>query len=672
MKKRHIALALALAPMLALVSCDTTSSSSDPIGSGSEGTSQSNGEGETPVGGGEGFHVEEGIPDKKGDITEEAFLAFMAEVASAITGEEIPDPSLEDMPESFLPTLSKGGWTDALLEDIAPVLTSEGAVSLIQSVMMASSGMPVDPTMIPGMVGQAYDVLGELLPIVDEDQFAAILVAGFSTWTVSAGTSAPLFAFGLNYEIQEEVLEVAKEDPAALAFFEGVIERSDYGVDPSVYEGWNEETEELLWIGGRMVHGVLSAIIENFEKTELASLVDSILALTATTSGAAPSAEDVLALLHGAGKILLNCLPDGESLSLLFGKVGALPSMSRECFENEILVHGYWGGNVWNEDPLTGLPPLGGDFRTLLTFLGTMLENAELEHAEAILAFAEASTSTDPAAMEAMAGAMVSLSKLYVEALGLMGDKADEVAPALESVLSFALGQDSYETQSSSSGDSYEFQITKTTNALDKEALASLLDAIELMADLDMENPDPDLMLEISAAMEAASALATSESETYLLAYEESGPVGESYPAPTVTKAEETGETPVEHVLSGIDTSAPGQGLATITFEDIEFLFRYEVSDIDRKVSYLELRHENGYFSSDVSKTLAFSPDMGSIQEISYRTTDGVSVAVPVEDLIGFDLSVPEGIFILPLSEEGASQPSEYRAVPYVVLGEEA
>ena len=671
MKKRHIALALALAPMLALVSCDTTSSSSTGTGGGSDVSSSGPG-GETIVPAGEGFHVEAGIPDKKGDITEEAFLAFMAEVASAITGEEIPDPSLEDMPESFLPTLSKGGWTDALLEDIAPVLTSEGAVSLIQSVMMASSGMPVDPTMIPGMVGQAYDVLGELLPIVDEDQFAAILVAGFSTWNVSSSSSVPLLAFGLNYENQEEVLEVAKEDPAALAFFEGVIERSDYGVDPSLYQGWNEETEELLWMAGRTVYGVLSAIIENFEKTELAALVDSILALTATTSGVAPSAEDVLALLHGAGKILLNCLPDGESLSLLFGKVAALPSMSRECFENEILVHGYWGGNVWNEDPLTGLPPLGGDFRTLLTFLGTMLENAELEHAEAILAFAEASTSTDPAAMEAMTGAMVSLSKLYAEALGLMGDKADEVAPAIESVLSFALGQDSYETQSSSSGDSYEFQVTKTTSALDKEALASLLDAIELMADLDMENPDPDLMLEISAAMEAASALATSESETYLLAYEESGPVGESYPAPTVTKAEETGETPVEHVLSGIDTSAPGQGLATITFEDIEFLFRYEVSDIDRKVSYLEVWHENGYFSSDASQTLAFSPDMGSIQEISYRTTDGVSVAVPVEDLIGFDLSAPEGIFILPLSEEGASQPSEYRAVPYVVLAEEA
>lgn len=670
MKKRHIALALALAPMLALVSCDTTSSSTG-IGGGSDVSSSGSG-GETIVPAGEGFRVEAGIPDKKGDITEEAFLAFMAEVASAITGEEIPDPSLEDMPANFLPTLSKGGWTDALLEDIAPVLTSEGAVSLIQSVMMASSGMPVDPTMIPGMVGQAYDVLGELLPIVDEDQFAAILVAGFSTWTVSAGTSAPLFAFGLNYENQEEVLEVAKEDPAALAFFEGVIERSDYGVDPSVYHGWNEETEELLWMAGRTVYGVLSAIIENFEKTELAALVDSILALTATTSGAAPSAEDVLALLHGAGKILLNCLPDGESLSLLFGKVAALPSMSRECFENEVLVRDFWGGNVWNEDALTGLSPLGGDFRTLLTFLGTMLENAELEHAEAILAFAEASTSTDPAAMEAMTGAMVSLSKLYVEALGLMGDKADEVAPAIESVLSFALGQDSYETQSSSSGDSYEFQVTKTTSALDKEALASLLDAIELMADLDMENPDPDLMLEISAAMEAASALATSESETYLLAYEGSGPVGESYPAPTVTKVEETGETPVEHVLSGIDTSAPRQGLATITFEDIEFLFRYEVSDIDRKVSYLEVWHENGYFSSDVSKTLAFSPDMGSIQEISYRTTDGVSVAVPVEDLIGFDLSVPEGIFILPLSEEGASQPTEYRAVPYVVLSEEA
>ena len=670
MKKRHIALALALAPMLALVSCDTTSSSTG-TGGGSDVSSSGSG-GETIVPAGEGFHVEAGIPDKKGDITEEAFLAFMAEVASAITGEEVPDPSLDDMPESFLPTLSKGGWTDALLDEIAPVLTSEGAVSLIQSVMMASSGMPVDPTMIPGMVGQAYDVLGELLPLVDEDQFAAILVAGFSTWNVSSSSSAPLLAFGLNYENQEEVLEVAKEDPAALAFFEGVIERSDYGVDPSVYHGWNEETEELLWMAGRTVYGVLSAIIENFEKTELAALVDSILALTATTSGAAPSAEDVLALLHGAGKILLKCLPDGESLSLLFGKVAALPSLSRECFENEVLVRDFWGGNVWNEDPLTGLSPLGGDFRTLLTFLGTMLENAELEHAEAILAFAEASTSTDPAAMEAMTGAMVSLSKLYVEALGLMGDKADEVAPALESVLSFALGQSSYETQSSSSGDSYEFQVTKTTSALDKEALASLLDAIELMADLDMENPDPDLMLEISAAMEAASALATSESETYLLAYEESGPVGESYPAPTVKKVEEAGETPVEHVLSGIDTSAPRQGLATITFEDIEFLFRYEVSDIDRKVSYLEVWHENGYFSSDVSQTLAFSPDMGSIQEISYRTTDGVSVAVPVEDLIGFDLSVPEGIFILPLSEEGDSAPSEYRAVPYVVLSEEA
>ena len=123
MKKRHIALALALAPMLALVSCDTTSSSTG-TGGGSDVSSSGSG-GETIVPAGEGFHVEAGIPDKKGDITEEAFLAFMTEVASAITGEEIPDPSLEDMPANFLPTLSKGGWTDALLDEIAPVLTSE-------------------------------------------------------------------------------------------------------------------------------------------------------------------------------------------------------------------------------------------------------------------------------------------------------------------------------------------------------------------------------------------------------------------------------------------------------------------------------------------------------------------------------------------------------------------
>ncbi len=669
MKKRHIALALALAPMLALTSCDTSTSSTG-TGSQSDLTSQSSGENISPVG--EGFHVEEGIPDRNGDISEEAFLAFALEVGSAITGEEMPPEAIGEIPESLLPTLSKGGWTDALLEEVEPVLTSDGFLSLVQSIMMVAGGMPMDPTMIPGMVGQAYDVLGELLPLVDEDQFAALLVAGYSSFAVTSGSDPDVQAFGLNYQNKDEVLELAKEDPAALAFFEGVIDRSDYGVDPLTYEGHNEETEELLWIVGRAAHGLLSALLENFDKAELAELVLSILSLTGTLA-TAPTSEDVLAVLHGAGKILLRCLPDSESITLIFEKVAALPSNSRECFENEVLVSHSWGGDLWTGNSLEALPSLGGDVRILATFLGTMLEHAELSHAEAILALASISTSEDPSAMEGATGAMAELARLYVEALGLMGEDKEAVEPALLSILSLALGQSSYETSSSSIGSHFECEIVRTENELDEDAFRTLLGGIELLAELDMEDPDPELMAEIAAAMEASSSLVTSESKTYCLAYEEDGPVGESFPSPTVSQLTETGEElPLEHVLSGVDVSGPGQGLATISFDGLEYMFRYEVSDIDRKISYLELQYENGYFSSDVSQALAFSPDMGSIQEISYRTTDGDSVAVPVEDLIGFDLSRESGIFILPLSEEGASQPTEYRAVPYMVLEEQA
>ena len=422
-------------------------------------------------------------------------------------------------------------------------------------------------------------------------------------------------------------------------------------------------------MAGRTVYGVLSAIIENFEKTELATLVDSIMKVYETSStGAAIEAEDLLPILHGAGKILLKCLPDGESLSLVFGKIAALPSMSRECFENEVITSGAWGGNVWTENPLTELAPLGGDFRTILTFLGTMLENAELEHAEAILAFANATTSTDPSAMEAMTSAMVTIAKLYSETLDSMGERSEDVAPALKSLLTFALGQDSYSTELSSNGDSYKGKITKVSGELDEEAFSSLLEVLELMADLDMENPDPDLMMEISAAMEAFSALQKSESSTYSFSYETSAPTGDSYPSPSVSKVEGETETPVEHVLSGIDMSGPGQGLATLSFEGIEYLFRYEVSDIDRKITHFEIQNENGYFSSDPSGTLGIPFALSEIDELSYRTTDGVTVDVPLEDLIGLDPAKDSGIFLLPLMEEGESVPSEYRAVPYQVI----